>query len=90
MNPLWKNLTLFLIPFFRPIRVQSSSQLSGAGSDILIESKTELSVFGLRLKSYQSSLKLDRSQGIREIRLTKSKQQILSATHIEIKEQTDV
>ncbi|MCB5271092.1 MAG: urea transporter [Candidatus Cloacimonetes bacterium] len=90
MNPLWKNLTLFLIPFFRPIRVQSSSQLSSEGSDIIIETRTELSVFGLRLKSYQSSLKLDRSQGIREIRLTKTKQQILRATHIEIKEQPDV
>lgn len=90
MNPLWKNLTLFLIPFFRPIRVQSSSQLSGEGSDILIESQTDLSVLGLRVKSYQASMKLDRTHGIREIRLMKSKQQILKATHIETKEQTDV
>ncbi|MCB5261774.1 MAG: urea transporter [Candidatus Cloacimonetes bacterium] len=90
MNPLWKNLTLFLIPFFRPIRVQSSSQLSGEDSAIQIETKTDLSVLGLRIRSYQSSLKLDRSHGIKEIILIKSKQQILKATHIESKEQSNV
>ncbi|MDD3532420.1 MAG: urea transporter [Candidatus Cloacimonetes bacterium] len=89
MNPFWKNLTLFLIPFFRPIRVQSKSHLISKGSDIHIESKTDLSVLGLRIKSYESSLKLDRVKGIQEFCLIKSQQQVLKATYIEPKEQTD-
>lgn len=90
MSPFWKNLTLFLIPFFRPIRVQSTSHLVSKDSTIQIESKTDLSVLGLRIRSYQANLKLDRTKGIQEIRLIKSKQQILKATYSETKEQTDV
>lgn len=90
MNPVWKNLTLFLIPFFKPIRVQSASTLSAEGADLLLESQTELSVLGMRVNSYSASLKLSRKEGIHEIILYKAGEQILKASHLENKEQSDV
>lgn len=87
MPPLGKNLSLFLIPFFKPIRVQSQARLSSKDSTILIESKTELSILGMKLKSYQASLKLDHKHGIREICLMQSGIPSIKATHIEAEEQ---
>jgi hypothetical protein len=83
MNPLWKNLTLFLIPFFRPIRVTSESCLATTESGLRLSSKTELSVLGMRLRNYESDLIMDRTNGIREIRLHRAGELMLSATRIE-------
>jgi urea transporter len=90
MNPLWKNLTLFLIPFFSPIRVRSNSRLSGEKNNLLLSSTIELRLLGMPLSSFDTSLKLSKQDGIREIILHKADKQILKATRIDNKEHTDV
>ncbi len=89
MNPFWQNLTLFLIPFFQPIRVRSSSQLKAEGTQLQLDSSTELSILGMKLGSTRTRLILSRKEGIQEITLFKRQEQILSATHVSNKEQDD-
>jgi hypothetical protein len=90
MNSFWKNLTLFLIPLFKPIRVVSYSTLTADKSGITIESNTELSAFGIKLRGRQAELNLDARSGIRSIRLFAGSQTILSAIHITKEENQDV
>jgi len=89
MNPFWQNLTLFLIPFFKPIRVRSTSTLSGEGASLSLISSTELSVLGMKISSYEAKLMLSREEGIKEITLFCKQEQILHAKHIGNKEQSN-
>jgi murein DD-endopeptidase MepM/ murein hydrolase activator NlpD len=89
MNPLWQNLTLFLIPFFKPIRVRSSSVLFAENALLHLESSTQLSVLGMRIGGCTAKLILSRKDGIKEINLFRNQEQILCATHIDCKEQDD-
>ena len=89
MNPFWQNLTLFLIPLFKPIRVRSSSTLRAEAGQLCLESSTELSVLGLTVSNYEAKLTLSRKEGIKEITLFRQKERILHATHMAYKEQSD-
>jgi hypothetical protein len=82
MNPLWQNLTLFLIPFFKPIRVRSSSVLFAENALLHLESSTQLSVLGMRIGGCTAKLILSRKDGIKEINLFRQKERILHATHM--------
>ncbi|MDD4233639.1 MAG: urea transporter [Candidatus Cloacimonetes bacterium] len=90
MNKFWKNLTLFLIPFFKPIRVESDSCLSSDGDGISLESITHLYVFGMKLRQRRATIDLDRKHGIRSIRLFDAKGLILTATHFSSEETNNV
>lgn len=90
MNPFWKNLSLFLIPFFKPIRVQSSATLSSQEKMLEISGTTELRLLGLSLKTYKTDLQLSRDSGIIQITLDCDGKNLLKAKHIEHKESNDV
>lgn len=82
MNPFWKNLTLFLIPFFRPIRVRTDSRIEVDKKDIILESSTELSVLGIKIKQYVATVIFTRKSGIKTIKLMCGEHQIVLATRI--------
>lgn len=89
MNPFWKNLTLFLIPFFKPIRVSSSSRMSPDKSTITVTTITRLKALGMQVYSYESSLVLDRKHGIRSFSLSQGAKLLIKAEHIEAKEENN-
>lgn len=86
MNSFWKNLTLFLIPMFKPIRVLSNSTLRGSGQDISVESTTDLYVLGMKLRSQRAIVHIDRKHGIRSIHMYDAKGETLCATHLSVEE----
>lgn len=90
MNPFFKNLTLFLIPFFKPIRMLNTATMTTVDKVLEIRGNTELSVMGLRVVNYQTVLRLSRDSGIREIILTREGKTLLKAKQIEDKENSNV
>ena len=90
MNPFFKNITLFLIPFFKPIRMLNTATMTTMDKVLEIRGNTELSVMGLRVVNYQTVLRLSRDSGIREIILTREGKTLLKAKQIEDKENINV
>lgn len=90
MNPFFKNITLFLIPFFKPIRMLNTATMTTMDKVLEIRGNTELSVMGLRVVNYQTVLRLSRDSGIREIILTREGKTLLKAKQIEDKENSNV
>lgn len=82
LSPMWKHLALFLIPFFKPIRVKSRAELLPHGNQILLKGETRLSAFGLGVQNYSGELLLDKKQGIVSFSLSKAGKTLISAEHI--------
>jgi urea transporter len=83
LNPFWKNLALFLIPFFKPIRVKSRAELLPEGELISLKGETRLSLFGLTIKTYSGELLMSRKHGIRAFNLSEGSKTLVKAEHIE-------
>jgi hypothetical protein len=79
LNPFWKNLTLFFIPFFKPIRVQTASKLVSRDGQITLESDTVFSVLGIRISRSKAILGLSRKDGLKEISLEREGKLVLRA-----------
>jgi murein DD-endopeptidase MepM/ murein hydrolase activator NlpD len=86
MGPFWKNVTLFLIPFFRPIRVSAKAELKQQNQKIIVESVTSLSVLGIVIKKLEGNLTLSRKEGIIDFSLRQNSQTLLSAQRMELEE----
>lgn len=82
MNPFWKNVTLFLIPFFQPIRVSSQASLSTHEHQLLVHSCTSLSILGFKLSKLEGKLSISRKEGITSIALTQNSRPLLTAERI--------
>ena len=82
LSPFWKNLALFLIPFFKPIRTKSRTELVPQGDKVLLRGETRLSAFGLGVQNYSGELLLDKKQGIVSFSLSKAGKTLISAEHI--------
>lgn len=80
MNPLWKNVTLFLMPFFKPIRAFTHAKLVSAKNETTVSSETELSVLGLKFSSYHTEVVIDHKHGISSIELRQGANNLLSAS----------
>ncbi|MDP2173791.1 MAG: urea transporter [Candidatus Cloacimonadaceae bacterium] len=89
MSPFWKNVTLFLIPFFKPIRVRTLSRIVVEKKDILLVSTTDLSVLGMTIKKYLAKVTITRKNGIREISLHRGDQELVTATRIQPEEESN-
>jgi len=83
MNPIWKNTTLFFIPFFRPIKAETVSRLKTVNKALNVTSETNFYLLGMKIGKNQASLILTREDGITEISLSRNDQQYLKATRIE-------
>lgn len=79
LNPFWKNLTLFFIPFFKPIRVQTISKLQARHGNITIESETTFSVLAVRINRSRAKVVLSRKDGLKEISLERDGKRVLHA-----------
>ncbi len=90
MNGFWKNLTLLLIPFFQPIRVQTVSELKPDDKDLIQTSETTLRVLGIPIRSNLSRITLSRAEGIKSIELAQQGKTLLSATKIIPGEGTEI
>jgi hypothetical protein len=86
MGSFWKNVTLFLIPFFRPIRVNASAELHQRDQKIIVESVTTLSVLGMVIRKLEGTLTLSRREGIIDFSLRQNSQTLLTAKRIELEE----
>jgi len=86
MGPFWKNVTLFLIPFFQPIRVSARAELQQHDQKIKVESVTSLSVLGMVVKKLEGSLTLSRREGIIDFCLRQNSQTLLSAQRVALEE----
>ena len=86
MGPFWKNVTLFLIPFFQPIRVYAKAELKQLNQKIKVESVTSLSVLGMVIKKLEGTLTLSRREGIIDFSLRQNSQTLLTAQRIETEE----
>ena len=86
MGPFWKNVTLFLIPFFQPIRVSARAELRQHDQKIKVESVTSLSVLGMVVKKLEGSLTLSRREGIIDFSLRQNSQILLSAQRVALEE----
>lgn len=89
MNSFWKNLTLFLIPFFQPIRVRTNSRLAQADKDLVQTSETTLKVLGITVRTNQSRIILSRRDGLKSIELAQNGKTLLTATKLQTLEETD-
>jgi len=90
MNSFWKNLTLFLIPFFQPIRARTVSKLAPADKDLVQTSETTLKVLGITVRSHQSRIILSRRDGLKSIELAHNGKTLLTATKIKTQEENDL
>ena len=86
MGSFWKNVTLFLIPFFRPIRVNASAELHQRDQKIIVESVTSLSVLGMVIRKLEGTLTLSRREGIIDFSLRQNSQTLLTAKRMELEE----
>ncbi len=86
MGPFWKNVTLFLIPFFQPIRVYAKAELQPQDQKIKMESVTSLSVLGIVIRKLEGTLTLSRREGIIDFSLRENSQTLLSAERMEPEE----
>lgn len=89
MNSFWKNLTLFLIPWFQPIRVKTTSKLVPDGKDLVQTSETTLKVLGIPVRTNNSRISLSRREGLKTIELAQNGRTLLSAVKIHTEEETD-
>jgi urea transporter len=89
LSTFWKNLALFMIPFFKPIRLTSNSRISSERKSIVLESETSLRAFGLFLKKNNAVIKLSRKAGIEQITLSQKGKDLLVAVKKDIGETTD-
>lgn len=69
MNPFWKNITLFFIPFFKPIRVHTNSRLTSSDNSITIESETTFYLLTFKIYRSNATVVLSRKDGLKEITL---------------------
>ena len=86
MGPFWKNVTLFLIPFFKPIRVSAKAELKQHDQKIIMVSITSLSVLGMVIKKLEGNLTLSRKEGIIDFSLRQNSETLLSAQRMELEE----
>ncbi len=82
MNDFWKNMTLFLIPFFQPIRVRTLSKLTQADKDLIQTSETTLKVLGITVRSHHSRISMSRRDGLKTIELAQNGNILLYAQKI--------
>ena len=90
MNSFWKNLTLFLIPFFQPIRARTVSKLAPADKDLVQTSETTLKVLGITVRSHQSRIILSRRDGLKSIELAHNGKTLLTVTKIKTQEENEL
>jgi urea transporter len=82
MNPFFKNLTLFFIPFFQPIRVQTCSRLTKDKDALRLESETSFCLLGIRISQHIGTVTLSRLEGITGIALERNGRSVLRAKRI--------
>lgn len=82
MSPFWKNVTLFFIPFFKPIRVSSIARLQTQKQQLIVNSVTVFKLLGFKLSQQEAELVMSRKNGINSIRLLQNNREVLSAEHI--------
>lgn len=82
MNPFWKNITLFFIPFFKPIRVGSLAVMQTQKNQIIVNSVTKFQVLGLKISQQEAELVMSRKNGIQTIKLLQNNRELLFAEHI--------
>jgi len=79
MNPMLKNLTLFFIPFFKPIRIETKSRLTTEDKAMLIRSNTCFSLLGIKISNYNAGIRLSREEGIMELSLEQNNKTLITA-----------
>jgi urea transporter len=89
MNSLAKNVTLFFLPFFHPIRIQTRSTLSHEKKLLRQTSETTLRILGMPLKRYKACITMSRAQGIELIDLSQNGRKLLIAEKMPVMEDDD-
>jgi len=82
LDPVAKNLALFLSPFFKPVRLSYHATVDSAQGTLKLESRASLKGLGMRLREAQTSVNLSRQDGILDIILTRDQDPVLEAKQI--------
>lgn len=90
LNGFGKNLALFLIPFFKPIRVRTCARLYPSDSLLIQESETILRVLGYPWKKYNTRLTMSRKNGIVSVEMAQGGKTLISAINISSGEENNV
>lgn len=82
MSPFWKNVTLFFIPFFKPIRVSSEARLQTVKQQLIVSSVTKFQLLGIKLNQQSAELVMSRKNGVEIIKLMQNNKEVLIAEHV--------
>ncbi len=82
LDPVAKNLALFLFPFFKPVRLSYHATVDSAQGTLKLESRASLKGLGMRLREAQTRVNLSRQDGILDIILTRDQDPVLEAKQI--------
>ncbi len=79
LNSFLRNIFLLITPLFRPITFTTESSSSETNGIIRINSSTQYHMFGIKLNHWHGNLEIEKSTGLRELKLYKNNTLFLDA-----------
>jgi len=89
LDPVAKNVALFLFPFFKPVSISYDASLEADGSSLKLSSATHIKGMGMKLKGLEARVELSRGDGIIQISLLRDEKLVLQARQIQSKQTID-